>query len=219
MTRELEDAGRTGFGFGIDDLEEAFQHIHNNSGRWTQDTSSMTYFGGPNKVFRRGGLISDMPKPFVEFARAVDSKFEVVRNGINNFDQRTQGIQTQLSSHNTNWAEIGTALTEVKSWGERVKPFLWARPRASRAMATTVSFADALGNIHSGLTTYTNARQANFPQGAAAAIGALRTAVGFVPVLGNYYGGMVDLIPNLSTWYTNLIRERVESIDRVLSSA
>ncbi len=61
MTTQLEDAGETGRGFFIDDLEEAFQHIHDNSGRWTDDTSSLTYFGGPNKVFRRGGLISDMP--------------------------------------------------------------------------------------------------------------------------------------------------------------
>ena len=83
-------------------------------------------------------------------------------------------------------------------------------------MATdaATTFADALANIHSGVTSYVNARQRRFPQGQAAAIGVLRTAVGFVPVLGSYYGAMVDLIPTLSAWFTDLIRQRVDRIDR-----
>ena len=218
MTRELEDAGKTGAGFfTIDDLEEAFQHIHSQGGRWTDDTASLTYCGNPNQVFRQGGLINDMPKPFVKFAQAVDSKFQELRNAIHNFDEQTRIIDQQLASSRTDWDQINRALTQVKDWGERAKPFLWARPRAARAVGTTVSFANALSNIHSGVSTYVAAQRAHFPQGQAAAIGVLRTAVGFIPVLGAYYGGMVDLIPALHTWFTNLIEQRVQRIDRAMS--
>lgn len=218
MTRELEDAGESGAGIiTIDDLKEAFEHIHSQGGRWTDDTASLTYFGNPNQVFRQGGLINDMPKPFVKFAQAVDSKFQVLRSAMNNFDQQTQIIAQQLTSSRTDWDQIGTALTQVSEWGERTKPFLWARPRAASVVGTTASFASALSNIHSGASTYAAARSAHFPQGPAVAIGVLRTAVGFIPVLGTYYGGMVDLIPSLRTWFTNLVEQRVQRIDRAAS--
>jgi len=213
MTRELEDAGRTGWGVGLnDDLEEAFQHITNNRGRWT-DNYTTNYFGGQNKVFRRGGLV-EAPGSVVTFANAVDGKFATLRSAMNDFNQQTQTLDRQLTTSRTDWDTIGTALTQVKNWGERAKPFLWARPRVQARVGTAVSFTNALGNIHSGLTTYTSARRAGFPQGPAAAIGVLRTAVSYVPVLGNYYGGMVDLIPNLRTWFSNLIEQRIRRIDR-----
>lgn len=220
MTRELENAGKSGAGLlprSIDDLEEAFQHIHSQRGRWTDNTGSMTYFGNPNQVFRQGGLINDMPKPFVNFAQAVDEKFQALHNAIRNFDQQTQIIDQQLASSRTDWDRVGAALTQIKDWGERAKPFLWARPRATRVVGTTVSFTNALSNIHSGVNTYVAAQRAHFPQGQAAVIGVLRTAVGFIPVLGAYYGGMVDLIPALHTWFTNLIEQRVQHIDRAVS--
>jgi hypothetical protein len=218
MTRELVDAGKSGAGFfSIDDLEEAFEHIHSHGGRWTDDTASLTYFGNPNQVFRQGGLINDMPKPFVKFAQAVDRKFQALRSAMNNFDQQTQIIEPQLASSRPDWDRIGTALTQVSEWGERAKPFLWARPRAARVVGTTASFASALSNIHSGASTYAAARSAHFPHGPAVAIGVLRTAVGFIPVLGAYYGGMVDLIPSLRTWFTNLVEQRVQRIDRAIN--
>lgn len=217
MTRELEDAGTAGTGFGIDDLEEAFDHMDHQGGRWTAEAGSYSYCGGANKVFRSGGIINDLPKPFKTFADAVDAKFQSVRNATRHFDEATQSIDRQLASRQPDWDQIATALGQIKDWGERAEPFLWTRPRTAAAVRTTVSFADALGNIHAGATSYVQARQAHFPHGVAAAIGGLRTTVGFVPVLGTYYGAMVDLIPTLHTWYTNLIQQRVDRIDRASS--
>jgi len=217
MTIELESAGTAGAGFGIDDLNEAFEHMDHHGGRWTEDAGSYSYFGGPNKVFRSGGIINNLPKPFKTFADAVDGKFQKVRNAIRHFDEATQTIDRQLATRLPDWDQIATALGQIKEWGEQAEPFLWARPRAAAVVSTTVAFADALGNIHSGATAYVQARQAHFPRGAAAAIGLLRTAVGFVPVLGTYYGGMVDLIPTLHNWYTSLIQQRVARIDRACS--
>lgn len=214
MTAELEDAGRTGSGLFIDDLEEAFEHLHANSGRWTDDTTSSSYSGGPDQVFRRGGHIPNLPRPLVNFADAVDDKFQEFCDGAPNFGRQSQIILQQLRSSSPNWEQVGNALSQIDDWGTRVKPLLWAQPNVSRAVGSATTYAGALSNIHTGLTAYVTARRAGFPEGPAAAFSVLRTAVGYVPILGSYYGAMVDLLPALRTWYTNLIAQRVRDIDR-----
>ena len=213
MTRELEDAGRTGWGIGRnDDLEEAFEHITRNGGSWT-DNYTKNYYGGQNKVFRPGGLVT-APGSVVAFANAVDKKFAVLIKAMNNYKDQTQTIDRQLAASIRNWNLIGIALTHVKDFGEKAQPFLWAKPKIESYVGKITSFADALGNIHSGLTTYNNALRAGFPQGEAQVLGAMHTAVSFVPVLGQYYGGMVAMIPNLKNWFEGLIQERIRRIER-----
>ncbi|MFT5527625.1 MAG: hypothetical protein ACI9G1_004211 [Pirellulaceae bacterium] len=214
MTKELEKCGYTGAGLGIDDLNEAFNYYESQGGVWSDNTESWNYYGGPKKLFHDKMLISDVPVPFVSFANAVDERLELVRDAIKNFDQQTQTIDIQIEgSTTTDWDRVGSALSEVATWGERIKPFLWARPRLEDVVGKTASFASALGNIHGGLTTYVSATR-HFSQREALLIGGLKTAVSFIPVLGSYYGGMVDLIPTLAEWMTNLVEDRIRRIDR-----
>ncbi|MGB9604253.1 MAG: hypothetical protein ACP5U2_11715 [Bryobacteraceae bacterium] len=39
MLRELEDAGDTGWGLGVQDLDNAFRHLTANNGNWTDETT------------------------------------------------------------------------------------------------------------------------------------------------------------------------------------
>jgi hypothetical protein len=214
MTAELEKCGYTGSGIGIDDLNEAFDYYQSTGGEWSDDTETWNYYGGPKKLFHSNMLISDVPVPFVHFADAVDDRLEIVRDAIKDFDAQTQVIDIQMEgSTTTDWERIGTALSSVSTWGERVKPFLWARPRLEDAFGKVATFAGALKNIQDGMNTYVRSRR-NFTHEEALLIGGLRTAVSFIPVLGSYYGGMVDLIPTLAEWMTNLVEDRIRRIDR-----
>ncbi len=209
MFKELRDAATEGWGFGISDLEEAFEHLHANRGRWT-DGATRNYYGGPNKVFHRA--IVTAPVSIVNFMNAVDSRMSRLRTVVQNFDRQTRELARAQQAED--WDRVGKILGEIKKWGERAKPFLWFAPRAEARVGQASSFAGVLSQIHTGLTIYTRSRQAGFSEGMSTAITALRTAVGWVPVLGSFYGKAVEMIPGLATWYRGLIENRIRQIER-----
>ena len=208
MLNSLHDAARSGWGRGIEDLEEAFEHLTRNGGRWT-DSATSNYYGGPQKVFQ--GALTEGPVSCVNFLNAVDSKMTELKRILEQY--RTQVQRISQAEQQDDWTTVGNVLTQVKDWGERAKPFLWWAPNAERHLGTTVTFAGALSNIHSGLTTYTNSRGAGFDPRTSAAIAALRTAVGWVPVLGDFYGAAIDMIPGLTIWFRNLVEDYCRRID------
>ena len=208
MLQKLEEAGRSGWGIGVNDLEESFEHLERNQGIWT-DGSTSNYFGGPNKIFPNA-LVTGPQGP-VNFLKAVDANVEELRRILDRFNQQTQ--QLAQAQQNDNWTRIGDITGEIQTWGERAKPFLWWAPNAEQRLGQVVSFAGALSNMHTALTTYTNSRSAGFDSRTSAAIAALRTAVGWVPVLGEFYGRAVDLIPGLATWFRGLVQDRGRRID------
>lgn len=209
MLESLHDAARTGWGWGVSDLEEAFEHLHSNGGRWT-DEDTKNYYGGRDKVFQRG--IVTAPVSIVNFMNAVDDRVSELRSVMENYQRQTRDLARAQEADD--WERVGTILGEVKSWGERAKPLVWFAPRVERGVSGAVSLAGALGRIHTGLTTYTRAREAGFDSGTATALTALRTAVGWVPVLGDFYGKAVEMIPGLTIWFRNLIRDHTARIDR-----
>ena len=76
-----------------------------------------------------------------------------------------------------------------------------------------MSLAEVLGNIHTAAAMYTNSHAAGFDPRSATALTALRTAVGSVPALGDFYGRAIEMIPGLATWFRRFIQERVRRLD------
>jgi len=214
MLAALQDAARAGWGSGVSDLEESFDHLTSNGGRWT-DNNTKNYYGGPNKIFQR--TLVTGPEGPVNFLNAVDSKIEVLRGVYTQYNSQVQQLTTAVAADN--WTQIGETLGDIKTWGERAKPFLWWAPAYEQRAGQLVGLADVLGNIHTAATMYTNSRAAGFDPRSAAALTALRTAVGFVPVLGDFYGRAVEMIPGLAAWFRGLIQERVRRIDAAAAEA
>ncbi len=218
MMDALHSAGREGWGIHWpgsdhpDDLEEAFQHIANNGGRWVDDNTSI-YFGGPNKAFQRSLIRA--PTSTVSFLRAVDRNMSVLRAVFTSFGEQVRALNQAWRNHR--WRAVGSALGEIKTGASRAKPFLWMSPAAERVAGQTVTFVGALSNIHGGLTTYAQASSSGLDSPTAAALGAMRTAVSFVPVLGTFYSNAIAMIPGLHRWFQQLIRNHVREINRAMS--
>ena len=208
MLAALHDAARTGWGSGVSDLEESFEHLSASGGAWS-DNNTKNYYGGPNKIFR-GALVSGPTGP-VNFLNQVDANIERLRGIYTRYNGQVQVLTTAVASDN--WTRIGETLGDFKTWAERAKPFLWWAPVHEQRAGQLVSLAGALGNIHTAATMYTNSRAAGFDPRSAAALTALRTAVGFVPVLGDFYGRAIEMIPGLASWFRGLIQERVRRLD------
>ncbi len=212
MLESLRDAATTGWGTGIDDLEEAFEHLVQNGGRWT-DNATENYYGGPQKVFQ-GAQITTGPTSCVNFLDATDSKMSDLKDILEQY--RGQVRRLSEAQGRDDWRTVGTVLSEIETWGGRAKPPLWWAPNLQRSVGTAVTFADALSNIHTGLTTYGSAVGAGFDNRTAAALVALRTAVGFVPVLGSFYAAAIDMIPGLAIWFRGLVDDHLWRIEAPL---
>lgn len=208
MLKSLHDAARSGWGRGVSDLEESFEHLSENGGRWS-DNNTKNYYGGPNKIFQ-GALVTGPEGP-VNFLKAVDDNIEKLRGIYTRYGSQVQDLSTALSADN--WTRIGQVLGDIKNWSERAKPFLWWAPAVEQRLGQTVTLANVLGNIHTAATLYANSRSAGFDPRSAAALTALRTAIGLVPVLGDFYGKAVEMIPGLANWFRGLIQERVRRLD------
>lgn len=209
MLEELHDAGRSGWGRGVDDLEEAFQHLDGNGGRWT-DEATWNYYGGRNKVYQI--MLVTAPTSIVNFMNAVDSRMERLREAAERFHRQAQ--QVNQAERANRWEQVGQGLEQIGAWGGRAEPFMWMAPSVQARVGQTVSFAGALSNLHAGLTTYGNAIRAGMPPTAATALAGLRAALGWVPVLGDFYGRAVELIPGLAVWYRRLHEDYTRRVDR-----
>lgn len=232
MNTALNECATVGWGTGVDDLQEALDHIDSNGGRWT-DGSTQTYFGGRGKSYARG-LISDMPVSCSNFLTAVDDKLPRLRTTLDEYQTRCQVLERlRLSEESsTDWEQIKTAIDAIKTSAEAAKPLMWLVPAAVQAsvprlsvgapaarieafssaganrLSQTISFLDTVGNIHDALTVYVDATRAfGGDRRMGLAFASLSYAMTFVPVLGTFYGTIIQKIPGLVTSWTEFMEE------------
>ncbi|MCA9051847.1 MAG: hypothetical protein KDA89_24080, partial [Planctomycetaceae bacterium] len=210
--KKLRSCAASGWGSGADDLNEAFQHLADNNGIW-KDGDTSNYYGGPKRGFN--SLVKG-PQAMVNFLDAVDGGLSTLEKVYQHYANQAKKIAN--AAQNDHWELVGIALGEIKDKGETVQPWLWNAPNAEKHLGRVVKFADVLGNIHAGATVYVKGRQAGLSSDVSQAIGVMRTAVGFVPVLGNFYGKAVEMIPGLAAWFRGLVQDRVRKLDRIANS-
>lgn len=240
MYRSLTDCAEQGWGLGVSDLREALHHIDRNNGRWTDDNTK-TYFGGEGKSYRRS-LINDMPEACANFLAAVDDKLPEVRTTLQEYQSRCQALQQFRpgpAQSSSDWERIKSNIDAIKTSAERAKPLLWLVPAAVTAtvplttsglsararveafadgatsqVSRAISFLDVVGNIHDSMTVYVQATQAlGGDRRAGMAFAALSYAMTFVPVLGTFYGTIVQKIPGLITSWREFIRDYTRRFD------
>lgn len=204
----------SGCGSGVSDLKEAFEHLAEHHDEF-RDENMSPYFPGPGKCFVGNALVHG-PTFAVNFLNAVDRGMQALK--ATSDELGTYSDQINVSIQRDDWDNVGRALGKIKKSAETIKPWLWDTPTAVKHAGRIATFANALGNIHAGTTTFANSRRAGFHDDMSAAIGAIRTAVGFVPVLGSFYGKAIEMIPGLATWFNGIIRDRVRRLDRIANS-
>lgn len=211
MLKELHGAATDGWGSGVQDLDDAFEHLIANNGKWTGSHTS-NYYGGPGKIFKPANMILEAPTAAVNFLNSVDDKMTTLREAIAQFN--TQAQQVAQAQQANDWAKASKALKDIKDYGGKAKHLLWWAPKAKIVVERASSFAGILGEFTSALDLYERGLQAGLPREVSASLVALRTAMQFVPVLGSMYGQIVDGIPGLVEWFKNLNEEYFRRIDR-----
>src|SRR5688572_13480205 len=140
MMKELDDAGTQGFGIGVKDMDDAFQHW-NQPGKW-KDNNLKTYMKA-NGIFGAAtpsiagaqycwGLpTNDMPGPeaATNFFNALDSKMSDLASAIRGHNAEVQKLSAAVAAKNA--GTTGEALQSIAKYGNIAKKFMFLAPKAS----------------------------------------------------------------------------------------
>lgn len=219
MTKELEDAATEGCGFGgPDDLKEAFQHVEKNQHRWTDNTTRI-YFGGTDKLFSET-LVVEAPKAAVLFLNAMEDKLTKLRDITSDLEKQNRVLQqaAQGSTEQWNWEQMGKALKEIEKKGGKAKKYLWWAPSSvTGPLGQGVSFVSALRKIHDGATYAADLYAVYCHKGSGEVISEVTLdvavyALGYVPILGSFYGEALRMIPAFRTWFKGQIQRHLKPL-------
>ncbi len=236
MWRELEDAGDTGWGIGVCDLDDAFDHLIRNGGRWT-DENTKPYWGlNLPSVYRQ--QIFDAPMAAANFLTAVNGKLRRLANLLDRYRNVAQRP-----------GEVQGKLRELREIAEEAQTLAWILPEEGtpedlydrliegldrlnqavevletmgvgfrRSVQTVLTVSDWLTRADEAARTFVSAREAGMDSRVAAAWAVLGQAVSYVPVLGGFYSEIVNQAPGLVAGFRRLVQDYTRRIDR-LSSA
>jgi hypothetical protein len=152
IDEKLNNAGRSGWGSDLPDLESVFEHLERNSGYWSRRYSSLaTYWGGRStSLFYPNPL--DVPVAFVNFANVIEENLSPLRVFCNEFYHQTARLDSALARDN--WSEVGRILKIVHTHSSRAKLYLWVFPKPYEYASRIAPYAKALSAIERGASAY-----------------------------------------------------------------
>lgn len=218
MRRAMDEIASEGWSLatGPDDFNEALEHLDTGPAVWS-DEAEERYSGSDSKIFPRSVTA---PKAFVNFADALDEQFADLADDLTSHMQAANAANRNAQAEH--WNEVKGNLTQISNIGNRVSSHLWLldavalgrSPQTQQFLAATSRyvavgtgavgrFTDIMGRIDAVATI--NIEMSDAMRGTAGgeqftnAITAIRAVVDFLPVLGDFYGAALDVVPALAT--------------------
>jgi hypothetical protein len=238
MAAELADAGDSGWGSGVTDLDDAFTHWLG-PGHWTDNNvgSYMRASGmfGTQKPAIAGlsssccwGLPTNiMPGPLaaVNFFSALDGKMEKLQDAIRDHNEQVPLMAKAVA--NKNGSQVDKAFKGIAKAAKAAKPYLWIPkaagvvPKPSEGPGGIAAqggfiFVKVITDIDTFLNVHQQALQTGiFDNQTSTAFAALAVALGKIPVLGFFYKRIAQNIPGLIGCIKEEIEEHYRMIDRM----
>jgi hypothetical protein len=217
MLRELHNCAQRGWGMGVHDLDDAFEHLLAHNGQWT-DNNTGRYYGGESKVFRAANMVLEAPEAAVNFLNAVDE----LMNDVKSAASRNVDLVNRLAMQRQRqapWPELKESLESMKTGLERVKYLLWWTPRIQSGVGRGASVLDTIVGLGDSIDRYDRGVRAGMSPGLAASVEGLRQVMRFVPIVDAFYGSIAEGIPDLVNWYNGLIQHRIQQIEAACNAA
>jgi len=240
MAASLRNCLRSGYHFNpmsdCDDLEEVFNHVVKNRGKY-KDSKTADYNGGPQTVLPM--RVPNGPKGCVNFLKAIDSERAKLKAAAIKLATETQKLSRMpkpASGSKSDHDKIKQQLGKIKSAADATQHMMWlvntevnARvPSGSlsasglakigsateKGMATvgrTLKFVDVLGKINDGMKAYDATLRAGGSDSTAKAVAALNVAVSYVPIISSFYGPIIQGVPGLIASMTSVIGSNAHS--------
>ncbi len=227
MTADLVDVGRTGWGWGVNDLEEAFAHIAANNGKWKDNnTSTMGWFssdkiGGVSRHAEVGYV--RIPISLENFLDALNAKASTLNTNLTALRQHGAAVVTKVATSvgdqvlptvgTTEWTTFGNGIKQVNRAHDGIKSMLWLAAVHEESTMHTSSenlgkVLGAIGKVRGAVENFDKASKAGFGTVEGVAFSAIAEGLGAIPVLGAYYQEAFQLIPGITAGMTNIVQRR-----------
>lgn len=227
MSAELDDVGRSGWGIGVSDLEEAFAHLAANQGKWKDNhTSTMGWFSSD----RIGGISGQAQVGYVPIPISLENFLDALNARAKTLNVHLTALRTHgetvvnkaASSYgdqllpkvgSAEWTAFGNGLKEVGRAQEAIKSLLWlaAVNEDSVLNASNENLGKvlgAIGKVRSAVENFDKCAQAGYSSTEGLAFAAIAEGLGAIPVLGSYYQEAFQLIPGVTAGMTHIVQRR-----------
>jgi hypothetical protein len=245
MLKQLDDCATHGYGFGIDDLDEAFNHLDHTGGKWI-DASTAKYFPDDNKAFAKKFPFVEGPTSIVNFMDAVDKMIRTFVKKIELYNKNYEILEERNKSKD--WSGVSDTLGTLRTITKGVKPFLWIAPISLRletveysgrvptkhvtdskvvpsaplqtarqqAWYGTLTYVEVIAKLDEAMSTYTSGMTSGMGQPTSSALAALRLVVcQYLPILGGFYSEAIKIAPAIYNKFKSIIRERQDRLDSI----
>lgn len=219
MTEHLEDIATTGSGWGVNDMKEACEHVYGNENDqycWTDNTTESASFDGWTQGQHVIPSVSAaFPESIVNFVRSMNGELKKI--DLSFLTKTFPDVDKVINAFQRDkYDGVVEVVKEVHKQVKNVGKFLWLVPDKQKLtfgkVAKAFSYTSTLTTFNNALSTMQKYKSAGFNSKTSAAFVALQEALGCVPVLGGFYGKMVDQLPDFFTQIKNGFASRQQKI-------
>jgi hypothetical protein len=173
-------------------LDDAFHHLEDNGGRWTDDNLSGSYNGGVGC----DRYVSPVPACAASFLKEVDERMEDLGTALEGSAKALR--EAKEGQDETNWEKAGRGLDAVAKYGKDIKPLLWLAPETLRENTDTVlEWNSKIKEMHEYAGQAMKIGASTRP-GSEAFVMGMTKLLNYAPVLGGFYGRIVSEIPGMA---------------------
>ena len=233
LRESLDEASTKGWELiGVGDMKSAIKHLADNNNQWT-DNEVDAYRGNSDvaALFKSTiwpGVVVGAPQGVVRFMEEMDNKHGELIKILRTYDSKWAKCMT-LADSAKDWKNIGSAfqktsiitgvgglLKDIYKSGQEAEPFLWLAPtEVERKYIKVSGYLGTLQKIYNFADDFGRFKSYGYSDADSAQFTALKTAMGYLPILGEFYAGALVLIPSLQNWFRGKIKEKQNKLDAV----
>ncbi len=219
MERRLRSAATHGWGRGVSDLRQSFQHLASQSGGWS-DRDTSVYNGGSHKTFTQ---VVTAPTGPVNFMNAVDLDMASLRQRADWFVRWTGSLADTIQAGE--WGGLADTASEFGEWTGYASGLLWFGSEipvvgtAHEALGRVSTYASLVDRIRGAVSTLAGLRDAGVDHRSATALTAMGVIAEGLPILGGIYGEAMRALPDLVRRYRADFDSRIRRVESVFRDA
>jgi hypothetical protein len=227
MLKALHDAATEGSGPGNwNDLKEVFDMLGRpgaDRNQWRDGSTdeyrhAATTMPVNQTIWKKCTL--QAPSASVKFLQKMDANMHKLGAIVVQQDEQVKLVVKGAKDPARNWKLIGKALGVVKTGADNATSFLWLAPdkvqlRVGRVNVIGGTFLGTVDKIYNAANDIGKYTKQGYSTLDATQLSALKTALSFLPILGGFYAGAIDLIPGLGLWFKGKVQQRIREIDSI----